>query len=163
MVTLSVGLVTLRVYHHWGSSHDSALSTDQPVHRRVSHLEWGKGSPEPAWSSDLRIIPLADVPESDRRHDDVEDQKGYENWAARLPMSHRCDRTFEPPTPAGRGLGVALSDCWRRHEATKFGPKSEHGQFGFQIYSGWLVMLITVPSGARTKNLRRPHASFVSG
>jgi hypothetical protein len=27
----------------------------------------------------------------------------------------------------------------------------------------WLTMLITLPSGARTKNLRTPHASSVSG
>ena len=39
-------------------------------------------------------------------------------------------------------------------------PPADRGQFDFQIYSGWLVMLMTVPSGARTKNRRRPHASF---
>lgn len=29
--------------------------------------------------------------------------------------------------------------------------------------SRWLTILITLPSGARTKNLRTPHASSVSG
>jgi hypothetical protein len=34
----------------------------------------------------------------------------------------------------------------------------------WRTYSSvWLTMLITLPSGARTKNLRTPHASSVSG
>jgi hypothetical protein len=43
-------------------------------------------------------------------------------------------------------------------------PGSTTGDAVGRTYSSlWLTMLITLPSGARTKNLRTPHASSVSG
>ena len=45
------------------------------------------------------------------------------------------------------------------------GPEVLRVESGAQpTYSSlWFTMLITLPSGARTKNLRTPHGSWVSG
>jgi hypothetical protein len=66
----------------------TALSTHQPVDDRVPHLERSEYSPEPPWSADLGIGSLTQVPQCDRRHDDVENHQGYENRSAWLPTFH---------------------------------------------------------------------------
>ena len=51
-------------------------------------LQRGEHPPEPARSAQLGIASLTEIPQGDRRHDQVEDHQCDEDRAARLPTAH---------------------------------------------------------------------------
>ena len=105
----------------------------------------GEGTPEPSFGSGR-------VTDTDL---------GY---AASLPSRRARLTTYRLLTVPRTCRGYVLPDCGMWSLSDRPAPVVDDRSTAGRTYSSlWLTMLITLPSGARTKNLRTPHASSVSG
>ena len=106
------------------------------------------------------------LPSQQKFHDSEATFKGFSGPIGSGKSQALCHEAIRLSylNPGGMGLiGAPTYPMLRDSTLASLTEILETNELPFDTYSGWLVILMTVPSGARTKNLRRPHASLVSG
>ena len=78
----------------------------------------------------------------------------FPSWDDPLPGADSGEVEYEMT----RAMWTASRDTLRPAQ-----PRPMYGGHAVAVQSRWLTMLITLPSGARTKNRRTPHGSVVIG